>query len=312
MTTTLPVSRRISQITALFMLGAGLSACALLGEDSGGGSPFTQALSRNYTALAEQAAQVPGASPQDEDYLDSLFGIFDTPPANPAAQLFTVKADRAGQGEEIAPEPAGGDFQAQSMRARLIRALAGGRDTQPDVAARAQADFDCWMIDSKMPGLEEEARACRATLNNPLAALEVARRPVAQFTPPQPAPVAQAPVSQAPVAQAPADYTVLFDFDSWTLTAEDLTVITNVINTARNGGQSRITVVGHTDTSGDAAYNQKLSVHRANVVMEALVDFGARRAAIQVSGVGESDLAVATEDGVKEARNRRAVIDLLT
>ena len=304
----LPASRRLGQIAALFILGAGLSACAMLGEDTTAGTPFTQALSRNYTALAEQAAQVPGASAQDEGYLDSLFGIFDTPTANPAAQLFTVKADRAGQGEEIAPEPAGGDFQAQSMRARLIRALESGREAMPDVAARAQADFDCWMIDSKMPGLEEEARTCRAALNNPLAALEGARRPVAQFTPP-PAPVFTPP--PAPVAQAPADYTVLFDFDSWTLTAEDLTVITNVINTARAGGQSRITVVGHTDTSGDAAYNQKLSVHRANVVMEAMVDMGARRAAIQVSGVGESDLAVATEDGVKEARNRRAVIDLL-
>ena len=210
----LPASRRLGQISALFILGAGLSACAMLGEDTTAGPPFTQALSRNYTALAEQAAQVPGASAQDEGYLDSLFGIFDTPTANPAAQLFTVKADRAGQGEEIAPEPAGGDFQAQSMRARLIRALESGREAMPDVAARA-------------------------------------------------------------------------------------------------GGQSRITVVGHTDTSGDAAYNQKLSVHRANVVMEAMVDMGARRAAIQVSGVGESDLAVATEDGVKEARNRRAVIDLL-
>ena len=113
-----------------------------------------------------------------------------------------------------------------------------------------------------------------------------------------------------PPAAAPADYTVYFDFDSWTLTAEDLTVITNVINTARAGGQTHITVVGHTDTSGSAAYNQRLSVRRANVVVEALVDMGARRAAIQASGVGKTDLAVQTPDDVKEAKNRRTVIDL--
>ena len=106
--------------------------------------------------------------------------------------------------------------------------------------------------------------------------------------------------------RAPSDYTVYFDLDSWTLTAEDLAVITNVINTARAGGQSHITVVGHTDTSGSAAYNKRLSVRRANVVVEALVDMGARRAAIQASGVGETDLAVPTADGVKEAKNRRA------
>ena len=117
----------------------------------------------------------------------------------------------------------------------------------------------------------------------------------------------------APATPAPApsgDFTVYFDFDSWTLNAEDLTVLTNVINTARTGGQAHITIVGHTDTSGPADYNQKLSVHRANVVVEALVDMGARRNAIQASGVGETDLAVQTPDGVKEAKNRRAVITL--
>jgi outer membrane protein OmpA-like peptidoglycan-associated protein len=46
------------------------------------------------------------------------------------------------------------------------------------------------------------------------------------------------------------------------------------------------------------------------VVVEALVDMGARRSAIAASGVGESDLAVQTEDGVKEGKNRRAVIGL--
>jgi OOP family OmpA-OmpF porin len=70
-------------------------------------------------------------------------------------------------------------------------------------------------------------------------------------------------------------------------------------------------VVGHTDTSGSADYNQKLSVRRANVVVEALVDMGARRAAIQASGVGKTDLAVQTPDNTREPRNRRTVVDLL-
>ena len=93
-----------------------------------------------------------------------------------------------------------------------------------------------------------------------------------------------APAASAGRRARPADFTVYFDFDSWTLTAEDLKVITDVINTARAGGQTHITIVGHTDTSGSADYNQKLSVRRANVVVEALVDMGARRAAIQAIG----------------------------
>jgi outer membrane protein OmpA-like peptidoglycan-associated protein len=112
-------------------------------------------------------------------------------------------------------------------------------------------------------------------------------------------------------APAPApDFTVYFDFDSWTLKAEQLTVLTNVINSARTGGQSNINIVGHTDSSGDADYNQRLSVQRANVVVEALVQMGARRAALHASGVGETDLAVQTGDGVREERNRRTVITL--
>jgi len=116
--------------------------------------------------------------------------------------------------------------------------------------------------------------------------------------------VAPAP---APVA---ANYTVYFDFDSWTLKAEQLKVLDDVIASARTGGQANINIVGHTDTSGPSDYNQRLSVRRANVVVEALVQMGARRAALHASGVGETDLAVQTEDGVKEAQNRRTVISL--
>ncbi len=111
---------------------------------------------------------------------------------------------------------------------------------------------------------------------------------------------------------APAsDYTVYFDFDSWTLTGEQLTVLQAGHRHGPRGGQSHINIVGHTDTSGSPRYNQQLSVKRANVVAETLADMGARRDAIQVSGVGETDLAVPTPDGVREPKNRRAVVTLL-
>jgi outer membrane protein OmpA-like peptidoglycan-associated protein len=121
---------------------------------------------------------------------------------------------------------------------------------------------------------------------------------------------APAPAPAPAPAAATSDFTVYFDFDSWTLKAEQLKVLDDVINSARNGGQTNITIVGHTDTSGPSDYNQKLSVRRANVVVEALVQMGARRAALHASGVGETDLAVQTGDGVKEPKNRRTVITL--
>jgi OOP family OmpA-OmpF porin len=315
--------RRLAGVS-LLCLGLALAGCAGDEEVVASGSPFSQALFKNYTDLSTEAASAPAPQVQDTGFFSDLFGIFSGGPANPAdavVDAFHAKADQAAKGNEPPPEPAPADAIAQGLHARLISALARGKDQFPDQAARAQADYDCWVLDSGAANLLSQAQACRSALNSSLLVLENAASPV---PPPLPAPVASAPVNNAPVARAPVatapaassaaaggDYTVYFDFDSWTLTAEDLAVITNVITTARAGGQSTITVVGHTDTSGSAAYNQRLSVRRANVVVEALVDMGARRAAIHASGVGETDLAVPTPDGVKEAKNRRTVIALI-
>ena len=299
------------RLLSLSVLCASLALAGCMADEDvvASGSPFSQALFKDYTDLASQAAAAPAPQSLDNGggFFSDLLGMFDSGPDNPAeavADTFNAKAGRAATGGEPAPEAAPADPMAQGLRARLIRTIAQGKDQFPEQAARAQADFDCWVVDSGASNLQSEAQACRAALNNSLVALENASRPA---PPPRPVPVATAPVAPPP----PADYTVYFDLDSWTLTAEDLTVITNVINNARAGGQSRITVVGHTDTSGSTAHNQRLSVRRANVVVEALVDLGARRAAIHASGVGETDLAVPTPDGVKEAKNRRAVVALL-
>jgi OOP family OmpA-OmpF porin len=300
--------RRLASLS-LLCAGLALAGCANDEDLTATGSAFSQALFKNYTDLATQAAAAPAPQAVDNNggFVSDLLGVFESGPDNPAevvADAFHAKADRAAGGAEPAPEAAPADPTAQGLRARLMRGIAQGKDQFPEQAARAQADYDCWILDSGAANLTAEARACRSALNTSLVALENAARPVPPPRPP--APVMAAPVAAAP----PPDYTVYFNLDSWTLTAEDLAVITNVINTARAGGQSRITIVGHTDTSGSAAHNQRLSVRRANVVVEALVDMGARRAAIQASGVGESDLAVPTGDGVKEAKNRRAVIGL--
>ena len=211
------------------------------------------------------------------------------------------------------PEPEAATGPAQTtIRARLVRAVAAGKDQFPEQAARAQADYDCWVIYGTAPSAAAAAQACKTALDSSLPApgsrgpSGAAARADAGTHAPRQCPHPR----RRPPPRSPMRFTVYFDFDSWTLKAEQLKVLTNVINNARTGGQSNITIVGHTDTSGPADYNQKLSVKRANVVVEALVDMGARRAALHASGVGETDLAVQTGDGVKEAKNRRTVITL--
>jgi len=321
-----------SRLALFAVLGSAfaLSACSdIFGsgdETAASGSPFTQGLATAYTDLTNQADALPD---EDSGMFSTLtFGLFDSEtPKDMLKRAFGAKTDLANAGEapaiEAAPNPA-----AAPVHDRLTAALAAGRDKFPEEAARAQSDYDCWVLFGMVPAAAANAATCKNQLDTSLPRLEVSVRPgsapIASPPPPMTAPMTApvttapmtAPVTTAPVAPPPPpppainNFTVYFDFDSWTLTAEDLTVLTNVINTARAGGEGHITVVGHTDTSGPADYNMKLSVRRANVAVEALVDMGARRAAIQASGVGETDLAVQTPDNVKEAKNRRTVIDL--
>jgi outer membrane protein OmpA-like peptidoglycan-associated protein len=289
------------------LLALVLSACAGSGvfEDldqaQATGSAFSQALFKDYSALARSFGAVGATSGSsfDSDSSMSLSGA-DNDVAD-LATAFAQKALDAAKGSDVLPEVAAdGDTDAEAARIRLLKSLEDGRDKFPVDAARAQAEYDCWVMNARVDSQKSAAGQCRRSFDGAITQLEHDLNP---------APVA--PVS-APAPSAPsANYQVYFDFNSWNLTAENLTILQQAIATARSGGQSHITIVGHTDTSGSAGYNQRLSEKRANVVVEALVDMGARREAIQASGVGESDLAVQTGDGVKEPKNRRAVINLV-
>jgi len=296
-------------LAAAGVLAAGLAACSSDDEEETTGTPFTQALSKDYSDLSSQASALP-AEAAESSFFDSLnpFSSSDTS-SDMLAKAFTTKADLANTGTEPEAEAAANPAQA-ALRARLVRAVATGKDQFPEQAARAQADYDCWVLYGTVASAAAASQACKTALDSSLPRLETASRPVSAPMP-APAPVpAPAPASAPAPAAAPASFQVFFDFDSWTLKAEQLKVLDDVIATARSGGQANIIIVGHTDTSGSADYNQKLSVKRANVVVEALVQMGARREALHASGVGETDLAVETGDNVKEAKNRRTVISL--
>jgi OOP family OmpA-OmpF porin len=269
------------------------------------GSPFSQALFSDYAALARSFGTTEEPSGQSFDAAGSMSLTGTDATTESLAIMFAQKALTAAKGDEPLPEVApDGDADAEAMRLRLLRGLDQGREKAPELAARAQADYDCWILNQRVDAQKAASQQCRRSLDMSLAQLEHALNPTPVAAP------APAPVATTSTATT-ANYQVYFDFDSWTLTAEDLTQITDAVAAAKAGGQSRITIVGHTDTSGSAEYNQKLSERRAGVVKDAMVQMGARPEAIQVSGVGKSDLAVQTADGVKEARNRRAVITLM-
>jgi OmpA-OmpF porin, OOP family len=131
--------------------------------------------------------------------------------------------------------------------------------------------------------------------------------------PVQPAPAAMAPPRPPPVpppAPTPQAFTLYFDHNSTALSAEARQVVVQAANAARSGGVTHLNVVGHTDTSGAAKYNQKLSERRAEAVRAELIHDGVPGDEIAVSGRGESDLAVPTGNNVRTPQNRRVVIEL--
>jgi len=106
------------------------------------------------------------------------------------------------------------------------------------------------------------------------------------------------------------EFTVLFDWDRYDLTPQAQTIVREAAAYARQGNFTRVNVVGHADTSGSAAYNVRLSQRRAATVRDALVAQGLNGSAITTEGRGETDLARATADGVREPLNRRATISI--
>ena len=86
----------------------------------------------------------------------------------------------------------------------------------------------------------------------------------------------------------------------------DLRTIAGVINQFAEGGS--IDFVGHTDSTGSAAYNQKLSVARAQNVARLLKDYGLKNSISygSITGQGESNPAD-TNDTVEGRYNNRRV-----
>jgi OmpA-OmpF porin, OOP family len=117
-----------------------------------------------------------------------------------------------------------------------------------------------------------------------------------------------APVAQAAAPPAAREFTVYFATNKATLTPEAHSVIQQAVAAAKQAPMTHITVTGHTDTVGTAKYNQRLSVRRADAVRKELIAEGVSADEITASGVGKSDPAVPTGQGVNEPRNRRVVI----
>jgi outer membrane protein OmpA-like peptidoglycan-associated protein len=130
-----------------------------------------------------------------------------------------------------------------------------------------------------------------------------------QPAPPPPPAVATAPTAPPPVVQA-RTYLVFFDWDRADLTARARQIVAEAASASTHVQTTTIEVNGYTDLSGTRAYNQRLSVRRAQSVEAELVRDGVPQNEISIHGYGEDNPLVPTAPGVREPQNRRVEIIL--
>ena len=100
---------------------------------------------------------------------------------------------------------------------------------------------------------------------------------------------------------------IYYEFDKGQ-SAETRNTINRILDIGQYCNVDNIRVVGHTDTSGSAAYNLNLSKRRAKDARDELVRQGIAGERITSEGKGETEPFVPTADGVKEQLNRRTEV----
>jgi outer membrane protein OmpA-like peptidoglycan-associated protein len=120
---------------------------------------------------------------------------------------------------------------------------------------------------------------------------------------------AAAPTASQPNATAaPAPLVVYFEVGSSVIREEDEAILDQASRAYSEGKPIVMILTAGADRTGPAATNLQLSESRATAVLKGLLERGIPAERFQVLAKGETDLAVPTDPGISERRNRRVEI----
>jgi outer membrane protein OmpA-like peptidoglycan-associated protein len=101
---------------------------------------------------------------------------------------------------------------------------------------------------------------------------------------------------------------LLFDFDSDRIRAEAAQNLRNLASSLDEYPNTSLLIVGHTDSVGTDAYNQRLSQERAQATANYLVSQGVSSARLQTVGRGELEPVAANATAEGRQKNRRVEV----
>ncbi|MEG3619116.1 OmpA family protein [Magnetovibrio sp. PR-2] len=172
--------------------------------------------------------------------------------------------------------------------ASLTKALGtNAPQVNSDACARAQTFLEHWMEQSEEGHQPDHIAAAKTSFETAL-----------------PDCVGEKPVMAKPELKP---LIVYFAFDSAEVSSGAMSQVKVAVEAAKKAGVKQATVIGHTDTSGNADYNMMLSQKRAEAVAKALMVQGIGTQ-ISSSHAGETSPMEATDDGVKSRLNRRVEV----
>jgi OmpA-OmpF porin, OOP family len=138
---------------------------------------------------------------------------------------------------------------------------------------------------------------------------------------PAPAPAPAKPAAEAPKPAATSSKPVaekitfaadvLFDFDKSVIKPDGKSKLDDLSNKMKGINLEVVIAIGHADSIGTDAYNQALSVRRAEAVKAYLVSKGTEGNRVYTEGKGEKQPVADNKTADGRAKNRRTEIEVI-
>ena len=136
-----------------------------------------------------------------------------------------------------------------------------------------------------------------------------APKPAPAPAPEKPKPAPEKPKPVAEKVTFAAD--VLFDFDKSVIKPEGKSKLDDISNKVRGINLEVVIAIGHADSIGSDAYNQRLSVRRAESVKAYMNSKGIEANRVYTEGKGEKQPVANNRTADGRAKNRRTEIEVI-